>query len=83
MILITAVGNVMVMAAFYRDKSINGKVANWYIVNLSLADFVVGSFSLTLDLIWELKGWWLLGETVCKIYLFVDYVAVTFAPSFL
>ena len=77
MILVTAVGNVMVMAAFYRDRRINRKIGNWYIVNLSVADFIVGCFSLTLTIIWELKGWWFFGETVCKIYLFVDYVTVT------
>ena len=76
-ILITIIGNLMVMIAFYRDRRIHSKVANWYIVNLSVADFAVGSFSLPLSLIYLLTRWWKLGETLCKIYLLVDYVVVT------
>ena len=76
-ILLTIAGNAMVMAAFYRDRRINSKIANWYIVNLSVADFTVGFFSLTLTLAWELKSWWAFGKILCQIYLFVDYVVVT------
>ena len=76
-ILLTIAGNAMVMAAFYRDRRINSKIANWYIVNLSVADFSVGFFSLTLTLAWELKSWWVFGKILCRIYLFVDYVVVT------
>ena len=67
----------MVMLAFYRDRRINSKIANWYIVNMSVADFTVGLFPLTLSIIWSLKGWWMFGEVLCKIYLFVNSVTTT------
>ena len=77
MIIFTLIGNLMVMGAFYRDRRINSKIANWYIVNMSVADFAVGCSSLILSIIWTLKGSWLFGEILCKIYLFVDYVTFT------
>ena len=76
-IFFTIIGNLMVMAAFYRDQRIKSKIANWYIFNLSVADFFVGSFSLSFDLHYLLKDWWVFGTTFCKIYLLVDYVVVT------
>ena len=75
--LFTMIGNLMVMVAFYRDRRINSKIANWYIVNLSVADFLVGAFSLPITIQWSLKGWWIFSTTFCKLYLLVDYVAVT------
>ena len=77
MIIFTLTGNLMVMVAFYRDRRINSKIANWYIVNMSVADFIVGFPTLVLSIIWTLDGYWLFGEILCKIYLFVDYVTVT------
>ena len=75
--LFTMIGNLMVMVAFYRDRRINSKIANSYIVNLSVADFLVGAFSLPITIQWSLKGWWIFSTTFCKLFLLVDYVAVT------
>ncbi|XP_072046232.1 5-hydroxytryptamine receptor 1D-like [Amphiura filiformis] len=79
-ILVTIVGNLLVILAFKRDRRINTKIANWYIVNLSVADLTVGLISLTINLIWlfDPEGW-PFGEIPCKIYLFIDYV-VTNVP---
>ena len=80
--MVTIIGNLFVMVAFYRDRRINSKIANWYIVNLSVADFIVGLISLPLTFCWMIHPWeyWPFGEIICKIYLFIDYVA-TLVPA--
>ena len=75
--LFTIIGNLMVMVAFYHDRHIDSKIANWYILNLSVADFLVCAFSLPITTHWTLKGWWIHCTTFCQLYLLVDYVAVT------
>ena len=72
-ILVTVVGNFFVILSFYRDQRINMKIANWYIVNLSVADFTVGLVSMTVNLIWLYTDDWPFGEISCKLFLLVDY----------
>ena len=80
--MVTIIGNLFVMVAFYRDRRINSKIANWYIVNLSVADFFVGLISLPGNFIWLMEPTesWPFGEIFCKLLLFVDYV-VTMVPA--
>ena len=76
-IILTVVGNFMVMVSFYRDRHISSKIANWYILNLSVADFTIGLVSMTLNIIWWMVDDWPFGKITCQIWLFVDYVSVT------
>ena len=78
-ILVTVIGNLLVILSFRRDRRIHRKIANWYIVNLSVADFTVGLVSMTVNLIWLLTDDWPFQEIPCKLYLLVDYV-VTNVP---
>lgn len=78
-ILVTVIGNLLVILSFYRDRRIHRKIANWYIVNLSVADFTVGLVSMTVNLIWLLTDDWPFEEIPCKLFLLVDYV-VTNVP---
>ena len=77
--LVTIIGNLLVMLAFRRDLFISRKIANWYILNLSAADFTVGLVSMSINLAWLLTDDWPLGEITCKMYLVIDYV-VTNVP---
>ena len=80
-IVITVVGNAMVIVAYWIDSCIHDRAANLLILNLAISDFIVGLVVLSINLSWiswnEWLGgdYWLLGETFCKIWLVVDYTA--------
>ena len=71
----TIVGNALVIAAFIRFPYIRNKVANLYILNLSLSDFVIGCVSLSLNNLYRQTGRWRFGEAACKFWLVVDWAS--------
>lgn len=71
--LVTVIGNLMVIVAFIRDHCIRFKVANLFILNLAITDFIVGAFMWPVNISWLLKDEWVHGEIVCKVWLIVDY----------
>ncbi|XP_022096966.1 histamine H3 receptor-like [Acanthaster planci] len=74
--LLSGVGNVLVVIIFMRDRTLRNKVANRYILNLALADLLVGFNSLTIKNIWRYYGNWPFGKFICKMYVIVDYTVV-------
>ncbi|XP_054774389.2 histamine H2 receptor-like [Lytechinus pictus] len=73
-IAVTVVGNAMVIVAYFRDKRIRDNVANLFILNLAITDFVVGAFIISIDTAWIINDVWTYGEVFCKIWLDVDFV---------
>nr|XP_054774418.1 histamine H2 receptor-like [Lytechinus pictus] len=73
-IAVTVVGNAMVITAYFRDKRIRNNVANLFILNLAITDFVVGAFIISINTAWIMKDVWTYGEVFCKIWLDVDFV---------
>lgn len=73
LIILTFVGNIFVMVAYHRDPRIRRSVANTFILNLAIADFIVGSFTLPVYFGWNLVGVWIFGEYLCKVWSFVDF----------
>nr|XP_054774356.1 D(1)-like dopamine receptor [Lytechinus pictus] len=73
LIIITVVGNIFVMVAYHRDPRIRRSVANTFILNLAIADFIVGAFTLPVYFGWNLVGVWIFGEYLCKVWSFVDF----------
>ncbi|XP_071504767.1 histamine H3 receptor-like [Diadema antillarum] len=69
-------GNCMVIFSYAQDKDIKKRTSNFIIMNLAIADLLVGMVSLTMNASWIASGRWLFGEIVCKLYSVVDYVAV-------
>ncbi|XP_070556152.1 histamine H3 receptor-like [Ptychodera flava] len=69
---LTTFGNVLVIIAFSREKKLR-TWSNFYILNLSIADLFVGSFSIPLCVPYVLLGKWVLGDVLCKFWVFVDY----------
>ncbi|KAM7422865.1 hypothetical protein PAMA_010750 [Pampus argenteus] len=74
--LLTIMMNLLVLYAVKREKSLH-TVGNLYIVSLSVADLIVGSTVMPLNLVYLLEDEWKLGRAVCQFWLIVDYVAST------
>ncbi|XP_063951092.1 histamine H3 receptor-like [Lytechinus pictus] len=70
---VTVLGNTMVIAAYIRSNRIRANVANIFILNLSVTDFIVGAFMWPINLTWLIKGYWSFGEVLCKVWLITDY----------
>lgn len=74
--LLTIVMNLLVLYAVKREKSLH-TVGNLYIVSLSVADLIVGTTVMPLNLVYLLEDEWKLGRAVCQFWLIMDYVAST------
>ncbi|KAM9859451.1 histamine H1 receptor [Aulostomus maculatus] len=74
--LLTIIMNLLVLYAVKREKSLH-TVGNLYIVSLSVADLIVGTTVMPLNLVYLLEDEWRLGGAVCKFWLIMDYVAST------
>ncbi|XP_043193187.1 histamine H1 receptor-like [Amphibalanus amphitrite] len=48
-----------------------------FIMSLAAADLIVGVFVMPLGSLYAIKGEWVLGLTMCRIWLIVDYIAST------
>ena len=72
--ILTIGGNIFVMLAFFTDEEIYSKTSNYYLLNLSASDLLVG-FSMVINLSWWITDDWILGEIICKLYMTLDYSA--------
>ncbi|XP_072035615.1 histamine H4 receptor-like [Amphiura filiformis] len=71
----TVIGNALVLIAFAVDSRVRSKVSNLYILNLSIADFIVGCMSIPLYNVYIHRGIWPFGEVVCKFWISMDFSA--------
>ena len=76
-VMLTVGGNLLTTIIFLRDKNINSKPANLFILNLAIADLKVGIVSLPWFNLWWHYGDWIFGESVCKFWVIVDFTACT------
>ncbi|XP_072308768.1 histamine H1 receptor [Eucyclogobius newberryi] len=74
--LLTIIMNLLVLYAVKRDRTLH-TVGNLYIVSLSVADLIVGTTVMPLNLVYLLEDEWKLGRAVCQFWLIMDYVAST------
>lgn len=74
--LLTIIMNLLVLYAVKREKSLH-TVGNLYIVSLSVADLIVGTTVMPLNMVYLLEDEWKLGRAVCQFWLIMDYVAST------
>lgn len=74
--LVTVIMNVLVLCAVKKERSLH-TVGNLYIVSLSVADLIVGSTVMPLNMVYLLEDEWKLGRAVCLLWLIMDYVAST------
>ncbi|XP_071944846.1 5-hydroxytryptamine receptor 1D-like [Antedon mediterranea] len=69
----TICGNILVISAWFLDDKVNSKPANVFILNLSLADLIIGLMSMPLNNIYLQYGYWPLGKLPCQIWMLIDY----------
>ena len=72
-VLITVTGNIFVMLAFSQDRKIQSTVSNLFILNLSVADCIVGAIILPINTSWYLLDYWPYGKIFCQIWIVIDY----------
>lgn len=73
MSLTTIIGNVLVITAFIVEKSLR-KYSNYFILNLSIADLLIGILIPPYAPFLLLKRNWRIGRAACTIWLVLDYV---------
>nr|XP_032816571.1 histamine H3 receptor-like [Petromyzon marinus] len=76
LMLATVVGNALVILAFAVDRGLRTH-ANFFFLNLAIADLLVGSFCIPLYVPYVLTGEWRLGRGLCKLWLVMDYLLCT------
>ncbi|XP_072016430.1 5-hydroxytryptamine receptor 4-like [Amphiura filiformis] len=74
-ILVTLIGNLLVMISFATDWRLRINRGNWFILNLSVSDFLIGLCVLPINTAWIVNEGWPFGETFCKIWIVIDYTA--------
>ncbi|XP_075684245.1 histamine H3 receptor-like [Rhinoderma darwinii] len=76
LVVITVLGNILVMLAFILDKRLRTQ-SNFFLLNLANCDFLLGAFAIPLYIPYMLTGKWLIGRFLCKLWLVVDYTMCT------
>ncbi|XP_029443038.1 histamine H3 receptor-like [Rhinatrema bivittatum] len=69
--LITVLGNTLVILAFIMDKNLRN-LSCYFLLNLAVCDFLVGSFSIPWTIPYILTGRWSTGRGGCKFWLVLD-----------
>ena len=73
MSLVTILGNVLVITAFIIDKNLR-IYANYFILNLSIADLLIGLLIPMYTPFLLYNRTWVFGRVACTIWLVLDYV---------
>ena len=74
---ITVLGNILVLIVFARDRHLRAKISNLFILNLAIADLLVGCVSIPLNNLYRDTGLWPFGEATCKFWLTMDFSECT------
>lgn len=70
--LITVSGNLLVMLSFFLDHQIRNPT-NYFILSLSVSDFIIGMFSMPFLTLYLMIGEWPFGKLICNLWLSLDY----------
>jgi muscarinic acetylcholine receptor M3 len=69
---LTVLGNILVILAFFLDRQIR-QPTNYFILSLSVSDFLIGLLSMPLLTIYIYARDWPLNGIICDIWLSLDY----------
>ena len=70
--IITVCGNLLVMCSFFFDRQIRNPT-NYFILSLSVSDFIIGSLSIPFLTLFLVVGEWPFGQFMCNMWLSIDY----------
>ncbi|KAM4704979.1 histamine H3 receptor-like [Rhinophrynus dorsalis] len=76
LILVTVLGNILVILAFIEDKHLRNQ-SNFFLLNLAICDFFIVAFCIPLYVPYFYTGKWILGKFLCKLWLIVDNLMCT------
>ena len=71
--LFTVAGNLLVILAFMINRQLR-TINNYLIINLALADLMIGICSMNLYTVMIIQGGWYMGDFLCQFWLILDYV---------
>lgn len=71
--LITMLGNMLVMISLIIDRQLR-TISNYYLLSLSIADFMIGLISMPLYTLYVVLDRWPLSPLVCDCWLALDYL---------
>uniref|UniRef100_A0A8C7ZSS4 Alpha-2B adrenergic receptor n=1 Tax=Oryzias sinensis TaxID=183150 RepID=A0A8C7ZSS4_9TELE len=76
MIILTIVGNILVIIAVLMSRSLRGP-QNLFLVSLAVADVLVGLIVVPFSMAYELQGKWVFGSIWCEIHKALDVLFCT------
>ena len=79
-VLVTAIGNILVLVAIYINKRLQ-TTFNYFIVNLAITDVAVAITAMSFHTTDNFLGYWPFGAFLCGVWIFFDY-GMTFASVF-
>lgn len=80
-VLLTILGNLIVLLAFFLEPKLRNETFNYYIFNLAITDFLVAITAMTFYTIDTVLGYWPFGPAMCAFWIYFDY-AMTFGSVF-
>ncbi|XP_052058942.1 D(2) dopamine receptor-like [Mytilus californianus] len=81
LVLVTIIGNLIVLLAFIKESKLRKEAFNYFIFNLAITDFLVAITAMTFYTIDTVLGYWPFGPAMCAFWIYADY-AMTFASVF-
>ena len=67
----TVIGNILVIAAVLLERNLRTP-ANYLVLSLAVADFLVACLVMPLGAFYEIQGQWSLGDLLCEFWISVD-----------
>ena len=67
----TVIGNILVIAAVLLERNLRTP-ANYLVLSLAVADFLVACLVMPLGAFYEIQGQWSLGDLLCEFWISTD-----------
>lgn len=75
MIFVATIGNIIIMGIIIFDRRMR-TVTNYFLFNLSLADFLVSTMNVTFNFVYMLNSHWPFGDYYCKVSQFIAVLTI-------
>ncbi|RUS91342.1 hypothetical protein EGW08_000859 [Elysia chlorotica] len=74
--LVAVLGNILVLLVIFGDVKAAKNSANWFLVNLALADLLVAIFCIPITAVHYVFNVWVLGTNLCKVTAYMQGVSI-------